>query len=172
MKTLTRCLAGLGLTGWLVLPVMAGVTGEGEQVQTNAATAEPTAAATTDSALAPDGRRLLALAMIETGTNDREIGGDGEVSRYQLSRAVWKSYTTSQDYTDPEVSLQVAWQHWSYLANYFKQKTGREPNDFDMYVLWNTRFGYYAHKGFSQHEISPVVQDRAQRFVNLVNRKA
>jgi hypothetical protein len=168
MKSLTRCLAGLGLTGWLIMPVMAGATGEGEQVQTNEVTAPPSA----DSALAPDSRRLLALAMIETGTNDREIGGDGEVSRYQLSRAVWKSYTTSQDYTDPEVSLQVAWQHWSYLANYFKQKTGREPDDFDMYVLWNTRFGYYAHKGFSQREISPVVQDRAQRFVNLVNRKA
>jgi hypothetical protein len=170
MKTLTRCLVGLGLTGWLVLPVAAGATGEGEQVQTNAAAAQ--IADNADSALVPDSRRLLALSMIETGTNDREIGGDGEVSRYQLSRAVWKSYTTSQDYADPEVSLQVAWQHWSYLANYFKQKTGREPDDYDMYVLWNTRFGYYAHRGFSRHEISPVVQDRAQRFVNLVNRKA
>ena len=169
MKTLIRSLVGLSLTGWLVLPVTAGATGEGEQVQTNAAAAQTQSA---DSALVPDSRRLLALAMIETGTNDREIGGDGEVSRYQLSRAVWKSYTASQDYADPEVSLQVAWQHWSYLANYFKQKTGREPDDYDMYVLWNTRFGYYAHKGFSPHEISPVVQDRAQRFVNLVNRKA
>jgi hypothetical protein len=169
MKTLIRSLVGLSLTGWLVLPVMAGATGEEEQVQTNAATAQTQDA---DSALVPDSRRLLALAMIETGTNDREIGGDGEVSRYQLSRAVWKSYTASQDYTDPEVSLQVAWQHWNYLANYFKQKTGREPGDYDMYVLWNTRFGYYAHKGFSRQEISPVVQDRAQRFVNLVNRKA
>jgi hypothetical protein len=170
MKTLTRSLAGLGLTGWLMMPVMAGATGEGEQIQTNAIAA-PEAAPGSDSALAPDSRRLLALAMIETGSNDREIGGDGEVSRYQLSRAVWKSYTTSQDYTDPEVSLQVAAQHWNYLANYFKQKTGREPDDFDMYVLWNTRFGYYAHKGFSHQGISPVVQDRAQRFVNLVNRK-
>ncbi len=162
MKTLTRSLVGLGLTGWLVLPVMAGAAGEEEQVQTNAV-----AAPCADSTLAPDSCRLLALAMIETGTNDREIGRDGEVSRYQLSRAVWKSYTASQDYTDPEVSLQVAWQHWNYLANYFKQKTGREPDDYDMYVLWNTRFGYYAHKGFSQREISPVVQVRAQRFVIL-----
>ena len=39
-----------------------------------------------------------------------------------------------------------------------------------MYVLWNTRFGYYAHHGFSKRAISAmVVQDRAQRFVNLVN---
>jgi hypothetical protein len=159
-------LGGLGLTGWLVLPVTAGATGEAEQVQTNAVVAQ-----VPDSELVPDGRRLLALAMIETGDNDREIGGAGEISRYQLSPAVWKSYTTSHDYEDPEVSLQVAWQHWSHLANYFNQKTGHEPDDFDMYVLWNTRFGYYAHKGFSRHEISPVVRDRAERFVNLVNRK-
>jgi hypothetical protein len=151
-----------------MLPVMAVATGEEEHIQANAAVA--TAAA--DNPFAPDNKRLLALAMIETGNNDREIGGAGEVSRYQLSRAVWKSYTTSQDWAEPEVSLQVATQHWNYLANYFKQKTGREPDDFDMYVLWNTRFGYYAHKGFSRQEISPVVRDRAERFVNLVNRKA
>jgi hypothetical protein len=119
----------------------------------------------------PDSKRMFALAMIETGENDQEIGGDGEISRYQLSPKVWKCYTASEDYTDPEVSLQVASHHWNYLANYFKKKTGREPDDFDMYVLWNTRFGYYARKGFSKQEISPVVRDRAERFVNLVNRK-
>ena len=163
----TKRLIGLGLTGWLAMPLMAGAVDGVAQPQSNI-----TVAQAEDTAVMPDSRRLLALAMIETGENDREVGGDGEISRYQLSRAVWDTYTTSRDYTDPEVSLQVAWQHWNYLAGYFKQKTGREPGDFDMYVLWNTRFGYYAHKGFSPHEISPVVRDRAERFVNLVNRKA
>ncbi len=118
----------------------------------------------------PDAKRLDALGMIETGNNDREIGGAGEISRYQIHPVVWKSYSKSMEYSNPEVSLQVACQHWNYLANYFKARTGREPDDFDMYVLWNTRYGYYARKGFSQTLISPVVQDRAQRFVNLVNR--
>ncbi len=168
MKMLMTCLGGLGLTGCLMLPVMAAdATGGVEQLQTNVAPA-----AAVESTLLPDGKRLFALGMIETGENDDEIGGDGEVSRYQLSPKVWKCYTASQDYTDPEVSLQVASHHWNYLANYFKKKTGREPDDFDMYVLWNTRFGYYARKGFSKQEISPVVRDRAERFVNLVNRKA
>ena len=117
-----------------------------------------------------DAKRLDALGMIETGNNDYEIGGAGEISRYQIHPIVWKSYSKSLDYSNPEVSLQVARQHWTYLANYFKARTGREPDDFDMYVLWNTRYGYYARKGFSQTRISPVVQDRAQRFVNLVNR--
>jgi hypothetical protein len=65
----------------------------------------------------------------------------------------------------------VARQHWNYLAEYFKSKSGRCPTDFDMYVLWNTRFGYYEHKSFSRQRISPVVEERAQRFVNLVNRR-
>ncbi|HZV35066.1 MAG TPA: hypothetical protein VFB72_10880 [Verrucomicrobiae bacterium] len=117
-----------------------------------------------------DTRRLFALGMIETGNDDTLIGSAGEVSRYQLSPSVWKSYSKSDDYVNPQVALQVARAHWIYLANYFKEKTGRNPTDFDMYVLWNTRYGYYAHKGFSQQLISPVVRDRAQRFVNLVYR--
>jgi hypothetical protein len=108
--------------------------------------------------------------MIETGNNDREIGGAGEISRYQIHPVVWRNYSKSVDYSNPEVALPVARQHWKYLATYFKEKTGREAEDFDMYVLWNTKFGYYARKGFSPERLSPVVRERAQRFVNLVNR--
>lgn len=118
-----------------------------------------------------DNKRLFALGMIETGNNDDMIGRAGEVSRYQLMPVVWKSYSKSYDYVNPQVALQVARAHWDYLANYFMEKTGRVPNDFDMYVLWNTRYGYYAHKGFSKSLLSPVVKDRAERFVNLVYRK-
>lgn len=118
-----------------------------------------------------DAKHLFALGMIETGNNDREIGAAGEVSRYQIHPAVWKVYSPSLEYTNPEISLQVARQHWIYLVHYFKEKAGREPDDFDMYVLWNTKHGYYARRGFSTRQISTVVRDRAQRFVNLVNRQ-
>jgi hypothetical protein len=106
--------------------------------------------------------------MIETGNDDREIGGAGEVSRYQIMPSVWKSYSGSRDYDDPGVSLDVAQQHWSSLRAYFKKNTVREPGDFDMYVLWNTRYGYYASKGFKPALLNPVMRDRAQRFVNLI----
>src|ERR1035437_8720650 len=43
---------------------------------------KPAAARDKVSDLCP--RRRFALGMIETGNNDREIGGAGEVSRYQL----------------------------------------------------------------------------------------
>jgi hypothetical protein len=117
-----------------------------------------------------DNRRLFALGAIETGNNDNEIGQAGEVSRYQIMPSVWKHYNHSSYYDDPQVSRGVAQQHWSSLRAAFKKKAGREPDSFDMYVLWNTCYGYYASKGFHPGRLDPVVRDRAQRFVNLVER--
>jgi hypothetical protein len=115
-------------------------------------------------------RHRFALGMIETANNDEEIGGAGEVSRYQIMPSVWKRYSSSRSYQDPDVSMEVAGQHWATLHAFFKKQTHREPTDFDMYVLWNTRYGYYASKGFNPAHLSPVVRDRAQRFANLVAR--
>jgi len=112
--------------------------------------------------------RQFALAMIETGNNDHAVGGAGEVSRYQIMPTVWKHYSDSRSYRNPDVALLVARQHWTSQYDYFKEKAGREPTDFDMYVLWNTRYGYYANRGFNRFRLHPVVQDRAQRFSNLV----
>jgi hypothetical protein len=117
-----------------------------------------------------DDRRLFALGAIETGNNDNEIGRAGEVSRYQIMPSVWKHYSRSSYYDNPQVSRAVAQQHWSSLRASFKKQTGREPDNFDMYVLWNTCYGYYASKGFQPARLDPTVRDRAQRFVNLVER--
>ena len=141
--------------GWLLAtPLNAQVTDAGEKVELLSLTTN----------------RLFALGMIESGNDDRGVGPAGEISRYQIHPAVWKAYSPSRDYHDPEVSLSVARQHWNSLTNYFRSKAGREPTDFDMYVLWNTRFGYYAGRGFDPHRLHSVVRDRARRFVNLVNR--
>jgi hypothetical protein len=115
-----------------------------------------------------DRRRECALGMLETGNDDREIGGAGEVSRYQIMPAVWRRYSASRNYVNSQVALAVARKHWAALELAFYRQTGREPTDFDMYVLWNTHYGYYAGRKFDPARLSPVVRDRAQRFVNLV----
>ena len=117
-----------------------------------------------------DNHRLFALGAMETGNNDNDIGQAGEVSRYQIMPSVWKHYSHSSYYDNPQVSRTVAQQHWSSLRASFKKQTGREPDNFDMYVLWNTCYGYYASKGFQPARLDPAVRDRAQRFVNLVER--
>ena len=115
-----------------------------------------------------DQRRRFALGMIETGNRDHEIGGAGEISRYQIMPSVWRQYSDSRSYQNPKISLEVAQQHWSALYARFKQQARRDPTDFDMYVLWNTRYGYYANHGFKPARLDPVVRENAQRFVNLV----
>lgn len=115
-----------------------------------------------------DRRHQFALGMLETGNHDAEIGGAGEVSRYQIMPSVWRCYSVSQNYRNPQVALAVARQHWAVLHDTFKQQAGREPTDFDMYVLWNTNHGYYSGRNFDPARLAPVVRDRAQRYVNLV----
>ena len=117
-----------------------------------------------------DDRRRFALGMIETGNDDQEVGGMGEVSRFQIMPSVWRQYSASRRYHDPETSTEVARQHWNALRDSFRQQTHREPTDFDMYVLWNTRHGYYARHGFKPNRLDPAVRDRAERFVNLIQR--
>ena len=119
-----------------------------------------------------DDRRLFALGMIETGGDDKEIGRSGEISRYQIMPSVWRHYSDSQSYRDPGTSSQVAQQHWTALYKGFKDQAHREPTDYDMYVLWNTHYGYYAKRGFEPERLSSVVRDRAQRYVNLIQRGA
>ena len=115
-----------------------------------------------------DGHRRMALGMIETGNRDSEIGGAGEVSRYQIMPTVWRQYSQSMNYRNPDVSLAVAQKYWTQLYTRFVRQAHRQPNDFDMYVLWNTHYGYYANRGFDPSRLSAVVRDRAQRYVNLV----
>jgi hypothetical protein len=141
--------------------VCSGIVSISGHADTNACVNEP---------MPLDAKRLFALGMIESGNDDRGVGPAGEVSRYQIQPSVWKTYSESRDYREPELARSVACQHWNYLVGYFSEKTGRAPTDSDMYILWNTRFGYYASKGFDSRFVNGTVRDRARRFVNLVNR--
>ena len=111
--------------------------------------------------------RLEALSMLETGDRDSAVGGVGEVSRYQMQPSVWKQYSNSQAYRDPVVAGQVAAQHLQFLETNFRRLAGRDPSEFDVYVLWNAGLGYYARRDFSSAHVSPVVRERAERYVNL-----
>jgi hypothetical protein len=167
MRSLQKGFGPLLLTGCMAFALMpvAAVA-----VSTGDSNAVPVVV--NDEAVEPAPQQLYALGMIETGNNDRDVGGLGEISRYQIRPTVWKCYSKSSQYANPDVSLQVARRHWMVLARNFKTKAGREPDSFDMYVLWNTGLAYYESKGFAPHQVARVVRDRAQRYVNLVNRKA
>jgi hypothetical protein len=111
--------------------------------------------------------RLEALSQIETGDNDRAVGGAGEVSRYQIKPWIWRLYSESEAYSDRRISTQVAEQHLTGLASLFRKRTRREPSDFDLYVLWNAGPTYYNRIGFSKSRVHPIIRDRARRYANL-----
>jgi len=108
----------------------------------------------TASAQAMD--RWTALAMLESGGNDRSIGRAGEVSRYQIRPEFWPGGNP----VDSRVALANARRIMAGRAAAFEQSHGRAPNDFEFYVLWNAPAQI--------NHPDRVVAERAQRFVNLV----
>jgi hypothetical protein len=121
------------------------------------------AALTAQAGLSP----LEAISMIESGNNDSAVGDAGEVSRYQIRPHVWHQFSVSTDYSNAGVAANVAERHLAWLENYFRDRTGRTPDDFDRYVLWNAGPRYYSRIAFSKDRVHPIVKERAQRYVNL-----
>ena len=111
--------------------------------------------------------KLEALSMIETGDNDDAIGIAGEVSRYQIKPRIWQEYSRTKAYRDVTISAKVAGKHLAGLERTFRSRTGREPGDFDLYVLWNAGPTYYAKVNFSAKRVHPIIRERAQRYANL-----
>ena len=108
--------------------------------------------------------RWGALSLIESGDNDKATGPNGEVSRYQIQRAVWQRYaSTNADWTKPEDALVVAKAIMKERCDAFEKSHGRPPTDFEFYVLWNAPKQVEAP--------SQAVTRRAKRFCNLLEVK-
>ena len=111
----------------------------------------------------------LALAAIETGhasNPDFARGSSGEVSRYQIMPQVWKAYSESRQYSNPELAWAVARQILIERSHDFSKEAGREPTPFDLYVLWN-KPELYAKAGHVPRKLPKRLQARAGRFENL-----
>jgi hypothetical protein len=114
------------------------------------------------------------LAMLETGAiqpqygaPDRIRGNSGEVSRYQIMPDVWRRYSNSREYENPEVSWQVASKILSDRIEWFKKIEGREPSSMEIYLLWN-KPGHFQATGFTASKVKKSYRERANRFANLM----
>jgi hypothetical protein len=106
------------------------------------------------NALAMD--RWTALAMLESGDDDRAVGRVGEISRYQIRPELWPGGNP----LDTRIALANARRIMSVRVAAFEQSHGRAPDDFEFYVLWNAPAQInHPHR---------IVAERARRFVNLV----
>ena len=108
--------------------------------------------------------RLSALSMLETGNDDRAVGSAGEISRFQVKKAEWRTVTNSADYSDSETARKVMIQLMDKRIHAFEQHFGRKPNDFEFYALWNA-----PSQALNGH-VSRKVAERCERFANLCER--
>jgi hypothetical protein len=105
--------------------------------------------------------RLSALSSIETGNDDRMVGKAGEISRYQVLKAEWRSVTSSTSYRDPEIARLVTIKLLEQRVDRFKARYNRNPTDFEFYALWN------APTQALTGRISQTVAERSRRFANI-----
>ena len=108
--------------------------------------------------------RLSALSMLETGNDDQAIGSAGEISRFQVKKAEWRTVTNSANYSDSETAKKVMIQLMDKRIHAFQAHFGRSPTDYEFYALWNA-----PSQALSGH-VSRTVAARCERFANLCDR--
>lgn len=114
------------------------------------------------------------LAMFESGATtgqrsaaDSLRGGSGEVSRFQIMPAVWRRYSKSREYDNPEVAWAVAQRILADRTADFRTTTGRDPSALELYLLWN-KPGHFEAQGYLASQVKADYRQRAQRFANLL----
>jgi hypothetical protein len=113
------------------------------------------------------------LGMFESGATswqrspaDFMRGGSGEVSRFQIMPEVWRRYTKSREYDNPEVAWTVTQRILADRTATFRAATGREPDALELYLLWN-KPGHFEAAGYQTSRVKADYRSRAQRFANL-----
>lgn len=108
-------------------------------------------------------RRLAALSEIESGNNDFAQGRAGEVSRYQITPAVWTKYSREpiSQATNRWTAELVAYRILEARIIHFQRLFHKEQSEQQVYLLWS-RPARVWHP-------TKVEAERAQRFANLVD---
>ena len=96
-----------------------------------------------------------ALAQVETGGNPNVVGRAGE-------RGAWQIHPNVSHRTDWTAARRILEER----LDWFRRRSGRTPDAFDVYALWNAP-GQYSQNHFRPEGLSKVVQDRCERFRNL-----
>jgi len=109
--------------------------------------------------------RMDALSQIESHNNDRAIGRQQEVSRYQILPAFWEQANVVWRPTDPATARIVVNWIMQGRSHEFEARYHRAPNDFEYYILWH-RPSCYIGRPVPRHITSAEIE-RGHRFANL-----
>lgn len=127
---------------------------------------------------APPAGLREALAEFETGAltpkacaADHAVGSRNEISRFQILPGVWRQYSTSRDFHNPQTAWNVAERILNDRERAFREATQRQWDLTDIYLMWNAP-GLYRRANWNRGKVSPVVLKRAQRFANLMQARS
>lgn len=114
--------------------------------------------------------KLRALSQIESNDNDKAKGRHGEISRYQLKRAVWKQHFPSEKDQRhiPSAARRCAKAHlcWLELRLCLAKQT-KDPNPRDVYAAWNLGLEAFSRRDYNFDRLPDTIKQRAERFANL-----
>lgn len=128
---------------------------------------------TTTLVPAQDTPLFKAIAMVESGIDDRAKGRYGEVSRYQILPATWSAFSfgSPRFAQDVSISTQVAnaiirdiQQYWIRRYQYGKY-VELQPKYF--YVMWHRGTGYWTKYNGAYSKMPKRIRQRAERFENV-----
>lgn len=112
---------------------------------------------------------LAALSQIESGGKDRKIGSKGERSQYQLMPEVWHDHAKGPfEKCKGKAATIVARKYVDELTSLITLSTDRKPSAAQFYCAWNMGFNGFRKRGFLVSSCPKRVQERAERFANLV----
>ena len=121
-------------------------------------------------AAAPALDRYAALSEIESRNNDRMVGPEREVSRYQILPELWEEAWTARQKaavkpTDPVAATTVVTRIMQTRCSLFQGRYHRPPSDFEFYVLWHRPACYIGRP--VPRSLTTAEAGRARRFANL-----
>jgi hypothetical protein len=103
----------------------------------------------------------------EQGAADFAIGARQEISRFQILPSLWRSHSTNDSFSDPEVAWTVAEKILHERETEFRHATGREWDGIDLFLMWNAP-GAYRRANWDRTAVSRAVRERAERFANVL----
>ena len=108
---------------------------------------------------------LAALAKVESNNNHLAFGRSGERTEYQILPIVLAEHGLKIEdvMKSPEAARVVAQNIWQERVNKFFKKHGRNPNQLELYTLWN--------KPEHAYKLKPTVRDRmlSIKFESVLN---
>lgn len=138
---------------------------------------------TTTLVPAQDTPLFKAIAMVESGIDDKAKGRYGEVSRYQILPATWSVYSTKTwCYEDVNEATRVANEIAKNILNYWRIRykdriliasskyynyntAPLQPKYF--YVMWHRGTGYWTKYNGAYSKMPKRIRQRAERFENV-----